>query len=206
MRALLTPKRTADDQIEIPVETPAIAQALAQTLRELNLGEDVVAGLESVCIRFHPSKACEIATRLKQDVKLSATSAEDAAIIEVAMRYGGQDGPDLEQICQGLSMSVEAFVALHTGRVHKVEMIGFTPGFSYISGLPKGIKIPRLAQPRSRVAAGSVGISADFTGLYALAGPGGWPLIGRTEEPLFDADSDDPFRLKPGQRVTFRAI
>jgi len=205
MRALLTPKRTADDQFEIAVETTAMAQTLARTLRNSDLTEDVVAGLNSVCIRFHPRHAAEIENRLKRDLKVSSAPAEPSKIIDIAIHYGGENGPDLEQICQALSMSADAFVALHTGREHTVEMIGFTPGFSYISGLPHEIKVPRLDQPRSRVAAGSVGISADFTGLYALAGPGGWPLIGRTEDPLFDAESDDPFRLKPGQRVKFKA-
>ena len=206
MRPVLTPTRTADDQFEIAVETPAMAQALARTLRSNGLTEDVVAGLSSVCIRFHPRHAAEIEACLGQDLQISPEPVERGEPLSIAIRYGGDDGPDLEQVCTALSLSVDAFIAMHTGREHMVEMIGFTPGFSYISGLPHGMKIPRLNQPRPRVAAGSVGISADFTGLYALAGPGGWPLIGRTEASLFDASSDDPFRLKPGQRVQFRAI
>jgi len=183
-----------------------MAQALARALRSTDLAEDVVAGLNSVCIRFHPRHAAEIENRLGQVLQVSPEPTEHGEPINIAIRYGGDDGPDLEQICKALSLSADSFIALHSGRDHIVEMIGFTPGFSYISGLPHGMKIPRLSQPRSRVAAGSVGVSADFTGLYALAGPGGWPLIGRTETPLFDPSNDDPFRLKPRQRVRFRAI
>lgn len=206
MRASLVPKRTADDQFEFAVETPAMAQALARSLRNIELAEDVVAGLDSVCVRFQPLHAAEIEARIGSQLDISPIEAKPAAPFEVAIRYGGVDGPDLEQVCQALSLSKDAFIAMHTRCEHTVEMIGFTPGFSYISGLPAHIEIPRLSQPRSRVAAGSVGISADFTGLYALAGPGGWPLIGRTETPLFDKHSDDPFRLKPGQLVKFRAV
>ena len=98
------------------------------------------------------------------------------------------------------------FTFTHTKADHLVEMIGFTPGFSYISGLPGAFEIPRLGTPRPRVPAGSIGISAAFTGIYALAGPGGWPLIGRTQETLFDPNASEPFRLQPGQRVRFKAV
>ena len=84
--------------------------------------------------------------------------------------------------------------------------MGFTPGFAYISGMPDGLNITRLDLPRSRVPAGLVGLSAAFTGLYALAGPGGWPLIGRTEATLFSPARANPFLLAPGQRVRFIAI
>lgn len=172
----------------------------------MDLAEDVVAGLDRVCIRFHPSRARDVERSLAQGLNEPFTVPEPGDLIDIHIRYGGEHGPDLDQICQSLSLSVDAFINMHTGREHTVEMIGFTPGFSYISGLPGGVRIPRLTQPRSRVAAGSVGISADFSGLYALAGPGGWPLIGRTEDTLFDASSDTPFRLSPGQRIKFRAI
>ena len=172
----------------------------------MHLAEDVVAGLDSVCIRFHPSRASVVERRLAQGLSEPIAAPEHGDLIDIHIRYGGEHGPDLDQICQSLSLSVDAFINMHSSREHRVEMIGFTPGFSYISGLPNGVRIPRLTQPRSRVAAGSVGISADFTGLYALAGPGGWPLIGRTEDTLFDASSDTPFRLTPGQRIKFRAI
>lgn len=206
MSAGLTLTRMADDVFEVSVGSPRQAQALGRRLRGAGRAEDVVAGLDRVCVRFHPDRISEIETWLNAIQMDDLEEQVSAAIIEVGVKYGDEDGPDLDAICTTLSLSRDEFIALHTGGVHTVEMIGFTPGFSYISGLPGTVDIPRLNAPRARVPAGSVGISAAYTGIYALPGPGGWPLIGRTTEVLFDAESDTPFRLRPGQRVQFRAV
>jgi len=205
MSGQLIPVRIADDVFEIKTASPAAAQALAGALRAADIAEDVVAGLESVAVRFDPQTANEVTDWLGGISVMKAPSPSDAPVIEVDIQYGGEGGPDFEQVCSAVGLSRDAFIAAHTSSVHTVEMIGFTPGFSYISGLPNTFTIPRLAEPRPRVAAGSVGISAAFTGVYALAGPGGWPLIGRTDATLFDPGRIDPFLLLPGQRVKFRA-
>jgi KipI family sensor histidine kinase inhibitor len=190
---------------EISVSTPAEAQRLAHALRQQDLAEDIVAGLDSVSIRFDPTTLDAVTTGL-QTVKVRADDSLQAGnLVEIGIEYGGEAGADLEQVCAHTGLSIADFIALHTGAIHTVEMIGFTPGFSYISGLPEGLEVPRLSHPRPRVPAGAVGISAAFTGIYALPGPGGWPLIGRTSEILFDPAKDEPFLLKPGQQVRFRA-
>ena len=205
MPAALTPTRIADDVFEFRVGSSRDAQTLARELQSAELAEDVVAGLDRVCVRFEPAKFGEVQTWLA-DVSLPNRADQvTRAIIEIPVKYGGEQGPDLDAICETLQLSREAFVELHTQAIHQVEMIGFTPGFSYLSRLPDGFAIPRLSTPRPRVAAGSVGISAAYTGLYALAGPGGWPLIGRTDAPLFDVSSETPFLLQPGQSVKFMA-
>ena len=205
MSAGLIPIRIADDVFEFKVETPAQAQALAAHLRAGMTAEDVVAGLDRVAVRFAPEDLDHVTARLNEVKRLPEADQETGPAIEISVRYGGEAGPDLAQVCEALDLTIDAFIALHTGSVHTVEMIGFTPGFSYISGLPDDFAVPRLDSPRPRVAAGSVGISAGFTGIYALQAPGGWPLIGHTDARLFDADRDAPFLLSPGQRVRFRA-
>ncbi|MEM9739779.1 MAG: carboxyltransferase domain-containing protein [Pseudomonadota bacterium] len=205
MRTRVNLKRTGDDLFEFDVETPSIAQAVARQLRREGLAEDVVAGLASVAVRFHPSRAADIQAWLNEGVEAQGPDPESGEVLEITVRYGGKDGPDLQRICDQLDLTCDALIAMHTGRVHTVEMMGFTPGFSYLSGLPEGLKIPRLDEPRPRVAAGAVGLSADYTGLYALAGPGGWPLIGRTVDTLFVSGRQEPFLLEPGLRVTFRS-
>ncbi len=82
-------------------------------------------------------------------------------------------------------------------------MIGFTPGFAYLGGLDQALTVPRRSTPRTHVPAGSIGISGNYTGLYAMPGPGGWPLIGRTDTALFDATSGNPFLIHPGQQIRF---
>lgn len=183
-----------------------MAQALASQLRELEIAEDVVAGIETVSIRFHPRNFDRIVRLLGKLSVAELAPATDTEIEEIEMTYGGQNGPDFDRVCEQAHLSPKAFIELHTRTVHTVEIIGFTPGFSYISGLPKTVNIPRLDNPRPRVAAGSIGISGAYTGTYALPGPGGWPIIGRTDRTLFDHTSDQPFNLTPGQRVRFKAV
>lgn len=198
--------RMADDVFEVSAGSARQAQALARRLRGEGRAEEIVAGLDRVCVRFHPDRIDDTHAWLRGIAVDDLEAEVSASIIEIGIHYGGADGPDIEAICAALDLSQEALIALHTGQIHTVEMIGFIPGFSYISGLPSEVNVSRLNTPRARVPAGSIGISASYTGIYALAGPGGWPLIGRTPEPLFDTESETPFRLLPGQRVQFRAI
>ena len=134
------------------------------------------------------------------------TAAGDPGEIELPVCYGGEFGPDLAAVCATLGVDPERFVALHTGGEHRVELIGFTPGFAYVGGFDTAAEVSRLAEPRLRVEAGSIGIAGGRSGVYALAGPGGWPLVGRTPVKLFDPQADDPFRLRHGLRIRFRAI
>ncbi|MEM7458509.1 MAG: carboxyltransferase domain-containing protein [Pseudomonadota bacterium] len=206
MSAKLSPRRIADDVLEFSVSTSRDAQMLAAQLRSLNLAEDIVAGLKTVCVRFNPKDLPALEARLVTFDDVNDVPSLMSETIDLNIQYGGEYGPDLPAICAAANLSEQAFIEMHTGRAHTVEMIGFTPGFAYISGLPDTFAVPRLSTPRSRVPAGSVGLSSAYTGVYALAGPGGWPLIGRVRDPLFDPESDDSFRLLPGHRIRFRAV
>ena len=127
-------------------------------------------------------------------------------LVEIPVVYGGDFGPDLEELCDQVGMTPDEFIALHTGSEYTVDMVGFTPGFAFVGGLDERLRIPRRKEPRLRVEAGSVGIAAGRTGLYAMASPGGWNIIGRTAAKLFDADAEDPFVLRTGTRVRFKAV
>ena len=206
MCAQLTPRRIADDLFEFDVDTSQDAQTLASQIRELNLAEDVVAGMKTVCVRFCPENFSAIETALQGITSIRHGSDEQSELVELSIKYGGAFGPDLTKISEAMGVSEADLVDLHTRQEHRVEMIGFTPGFAYVSGLPDEIAIARLSDPRPRVPAGSVGMSSKYTGVYALDGPGGWPLIGQVQDVLFDADADEPFRLLPGHRIKFRAV
>jgi len=202
----LNPVRIADDAFEFSVQSSDQAQLLAIELRSCNLAEDVVAGIHTVVVRFEPNRVEEVSIWLGKVVAPINAALESKGVVEVSIRYGGEHGPDFDQVCRDLQVSHDEFIEIHTGCPHRVDMIGFTPGFSYISGLPDACSVPRLDSPRSRVSAGSVGISCGYTGIYALAGPGGWPLIGQTNSVLFNAEATQPFLLVPGQSLKFRAI
>lgn len=129
--------------------------------------------------------------------------AEPRGLIEIPVRYGGADGPDLERVASLAGLSTEEVVEVHAGTAYRCYMLGFTPGFAYLGPLDPRISTPRLATPRSRVAAGSVGIAGQQTGIYPVESPGGWQLIGRTELRTWDAERDPPALIRPGSSVRF---
>lgn len=123
--------------------------------------------------------------------------------LEVPVRYGGGHGPDLESVAQHLHLSVGQVVRLHSERTYTVYMMGFTPGFPYMGKLDEALVMPRLETPRTRVPAGTVAIAGSQTGIYPIASPGGWRLIGWTPLRLFDPAADSPFLFAPGDEVKF---
>lgn len=133
----------------------------------------------------------------------AAGTASGADPVEIGCVY---DGPDLGDVADLWGTSVEGVVARHTGTAFRVAFCGFSPGFGYLTGLPADLAVPRLPSPRPRVAAGSVGLAGEYSGVYPSASPGGWRLIGRTDAVLFDPDASPPALLAPGTPVRFRAV
>ena len=198
--------RCGDDLFSIAVPTPADAQGLAEQLRRAGTWQEVVPGIDSVLVRF------DLATTDGADARaaIEAVLAEGIRplpgsdmVVEIAVTY---DGPDLDDLSARTGLSVAEIVELHTMSEYPVDMVGFTPGFAFIGGLDERLRVPRRDEPRQHVPAGSVGIADGRTGLYAMASPGGWTLIGRTDHKLFDPAARQPFVLEPGMRVRFRAI
>ena len=202
-------RRCGDDLFSIPVASPPEAQGLAEQLRATGDWLDVVPGIESVVVRFDSAQIdVAAATRAVEEVLAAGIDELQASgeLVEIPVVYGGKYGPDLEELCNEVGMTPDEFIALHAGGEFTVDMVGFTPGFAFIGGLDERLRIPRRKEPRQRVAAGSVGIADGRTGLYAMASPGGWTLVGRTPHKLFDAQAEEPFALRAGMRVRFRPI
>lgn len=201
--------RSGDDLFSIAVDAPAGAQALAARLRETGSWIDVIPGIASVVVRFDAaSQSSEDVRQTLADVlegEIQALPVPDG-LVEIPVVYGGRYGPDLDAVSQATGLSPQELIDAHTAVEHTVDMIGFTPGFAFVSGLDDRFRIPRREEPRQRVAAGSVGIADRRTGLYAMASPGGWNIIGRTSYPLFRPNADDPFVLSAGMRVRFKAV
>ena len=133
-------------------------------------------------------------------------SAVGARAIEIPVAYGGEYGPDLPAVAAHAGITEDEAIARHASAGYTVAMLGFAPGFPYLTGLDASLAMPRLDTPRTRVAAGSVGIGGAQTGIYPDTGPGGWRLLGRTPLRLFDAHRDPPSLLQAGDRVLFVAI
>lgn len=130
-------------------------------------------------------------------------SRQAGGLHELAVRYGGEHGPDLDALASEAGLSPREVVDLHAGTTYEVLFLGFAPGFAYLGGLPAPLQVPRLATPRPRVPAGSVAIAGDMTAVYPHTSAGGWRLLGRTDATLFDPGSARPARLRPGDRVRF---
>jgi KipI family sensor histidine kinase inhibitor len=201
--------RSADDLFTVAVETPAEAQALAETLREAGGWIDVVAGIDSVSAQFDAVHvvAAAAADRIQAAILSGVVPLHNSGkTVEIPVIYGGDDGPDLADVATRAGLSPDELIALHTGGEYVVDMLGFTPGFAFLGGLDSRLNTPRRSEPRQRVAAGSIGIADGRTGLYSVASPGGWNLIGRTPQILFDPTADEPFLLRAGMRVRFKAV
>jgi len=121
-------------------------------------------------------------------------------LIEVPVAY---DGPDLAEVARLTGLDEAGVVAAHTGAVWRVAFGGFAPGFAYLVGGDPRLHVPRRDQPRTSVPAGSVGLAAEFSGIYPRSSPGGWQLIGRTDLVLWDLDRDPAALLAPGATVRF---
>jgi KipI family sensor histidine kinase inhibitor len=133
----------------------------------------------------------------------SATVDGGETTIEIACHY---DGPDLVEVAGAWGVSVAEATEIHTSTAFSVAFCGFSPGFAYLSGLGPERSVARRANPRPRVAAGSVALAGGFTGIYPRPSPGGWQIIASTDAVLWDPDREPPALLVPGHRVRFHDL
>lgn len=183
-------------------------QALSIALKKLDI-LDVTVAYGSLLIDFEPLKynLDEFLLDVKNifNVVMSNFSKRegDTIIRDVFVKFGGQYGPDLKYVAEFHNISEEDVIKEFTSKIYKVFMLGFTPGFAYMGILSDSIATPRLPTPRLVVEAGSVGIAGNQTGIYPARSPGGWQIIGRTEQVMFDPENEDPFFLKPSDYTRF---
>jgi KipI family sensor histidine kinase inhibitor len=160
----------------------------------------------SVLVIYDPAQFLfhEIVKQLQQcEAHLQQAELPEPHIIEIPVVYGGEFGPDLEFVAESTHLSISKVIALHSEPQYLVYMLGFTPGFCYLGGMDERLETPRLAEPRTKIPAGSVGIAGKQTGVYPIDSPGGWQLIGRTPLHLFDPHRDPPVWIQTGDLVRF---
>ncbi|WED66727.1 5-oxoprolinase subunit PxpB [Synoicihabitans lomoniglobus] len=200
-----------------PLAAPAAAawvRRATAAIRAENWPEvvEVVPALTGLALHFRSTtENAELDKRVHQHLEScfateSATPLPAAREVELPVCYEGKYGPDLPLVGEQARLSPTAMAAAHAAGTYTVQAIGFSPGFPYLMGLDPKLACPRRATPRTSVPAGSVGIGGNQTGVYPHASPGGWNIIGRTPEPLFDPRADDPCRLRAGDQLKFRAI
>ena len=180
---------------------------LAAGLAKVNGVQELIPGMNNLTLVFDPLRTeAEALEQAMQALWAKPPSRRRLGrVVEMPVNYGGESGPDLADVAEHCGMTTDEVVRRHTAAEYLVYFIGFQPGFAYLGGLDDALNTPRRSEPRVAVPAGSVGIGGAQTGIYPLATPGGWQLIGRTALTLFDPLADPPTLLAPGDRVRFVA-
>jgi KipI family sensor histidine kinase inhibitor len=153
----------------------------------------------------HDALMAALPTYLEDDAPMSESAAV-AKIWTFPVRYGGEEGPDLEGLSDEIGISGDSIIEIHQQTLHHVYMLGFLPGAPYLGDLPPNLNVPRLRAPRVAVPAGSVAIALGLTVIYPVQSPGGWRIIGKTPVPLFDVHQETPALLSPGDAIRFEAV
>lgn len=178
---------------------------LTQRLAEIPEVVEAIPGMNNITVvlRNPQSVALDAIERLQRWWEESEALEPESRFIEIPVVYGKEAGPDLGEVARHAGLSEKQVVELHASVDYVVWFLGFQPGFPYLGGLPEQLHTPRRGEPRLQVPAGSVGIGGQQTGIYPLASPGGWQLIGLTPLVLFDAHREEPVLLRPGDTVRF---
>lgn len=182
--------------------------AKAEYFRQSGLWEEVVQGIADLTVKYDPLNMSEAEAeaqfRHAWDVPTLA-GAPSGEVMVLEASFAEQDGPDRDMVAAKIGVNADGLAAWTAQRGYRILMMGFQPGFAYLEdNAPDQVPtVARLDTPRQRVAAGSIGFLGGRACIYALDGPGGWPIIGRVHEPLFRRDDAQPFLLKPGQMLRF---
>lgn len=168
--------------------------------------QEIVPGYTNFCVYYDVFVVQAQAVKMYIDRLFKQVVVEanhSGRLVEIPVVYGGEAGPDLAYVASSNGLTEQEVIAIHSGNDYLVYMLGFAPGFPFLGGLDARIHTPRKETPRLSVAAGSVGIAGQQTGVYSLATPGGWQIIGRTDAKLFSPTDDPPALLRAGDRVRF---
>ena len=202
-----------DSAILIDYKTPSYSDRihtrlnhLAQTLRTQGIWQEIVPSYKSILVVFDVAHMSigEAKSKIEDTLKtLSHAPRRKGKVIEIPVVYGGRYGPDMTTIKKTSGLSYSEIIETHSGQDYRVCMMGFIPGFCFLSEIPSVLQHPRHDTPRAHVPAGSVGIAGWQTGIYGLGSPGGWQIIGRTPLKLFDPARKNPFLMEAGDTVRF---
>lgn len=169
---------------------------------------DVTPAYAAFMVSFDPSLvALEVVEAAIREAAAGNTpDPEGGRRFIISVSYGGEHGPDLEEVAAIHGISADEVIRRHAGRDYPIYCLGFSPGFAFLGDLDPSLSTPRLETPRQRVPAGSVAIGGGQTGVYPTETPGGWRLIGRTAVTLFDVSRIPPVPYEPGDVIRFVPI
>lgn len=206
-RCYLLGERAAVLELEpsLSLESQKRIWSLTTRLREYPNVAEVIPGMNNITLLLSVPQAdpVEALEKLQQWWEESESAQPEVRHIDIPVIYGGAEGPDLEEVARLHNLTARQTVEMHSSAEYVVYFLGFQPGFGYLGGLPEALHTPRRAVPRVKVPQGSVGIGGSHTGVYPLASPGGWQIIGNTPLALFDPQASSSTLLRPGDSVRF---
>lgn len=170
---------------------------------------ETIPTFRSLSVIYDPRRISyeELCGRLRAAAEAMEQGGDSfSTVYHIPVCYGGAFGPDLEIVAAHAGLAEEEVVRLHTSRTYLIYMLGFLPGFAYLGGLDPKIATPRLPSPRTAIPAGAVGIGGEQTGIYPMASPGGWNLIGRTPVRPYDPHRQPPILYKAGNSIRFFSV
>ena len=193
---------------EISPEINAQITALVRLIKAQHIEgvTDMIPAFVSLLINYDPRVVsyAGLRARLEKLLKLEISGeTSESRIFEIPVCYGGEYGPDLQNIADHAGLTPDEVIKIHSAKDYLIYMLGFLPGFSYLGGLDDRIHTPRLANPRIRIPAGSVGIGGSQTGIYPLDSPGGWQLLGMTPVKTYDPEREVPILFEAGDYIRF---
>lgn len=183
---------------------------LSELVRAANLPGvvETVPTFRSLMVHYDPlaTTSAHLNAALEKLVDSSRGEAQPVKLWRIPACYATSHAPDLAEVAQRTGLGIEEIIRLHSSTRFQIYMIGFVPGFPYMGDLPQPLVLPRRADPRIRVPAGSIAIATTMTAIYPLESPGGWHLIGATPIRLFDLRQPRPALLSPGDALRFEPI
>jgi 5-oxoprolinase (ATP-hydrolysing) subunit B len=219
MAATLSPPRilpSGDSAITVEFSRTIDDEANRRVLAlDRTMARDAVAGVtetvptyRSLLVHYDPVQIGfdELGEKLTALAQIPVQPTIGTRRWRIPVAYGGEQGIDLEDVAKTLNTTPDDIVARHVAGSYRVAMIGFTPGWSYLSGLESFLHLPRRQNPRLLTPAGTISIGGVQTGVQCLAGPSGWHLLGRTAVRTYQLHRDPIFLLEPGDAVTFSAV
>jgi KipI family sensor histidine kinase inhibitor len=196
------------DQIDEAVNRRVVALADDLARSKIDGVVETVPTYRSLLVVYDPLcvRGRALGAKLLERLATIELGSEKARRVVVPVVYGGDAGLDLAALADMKQMTPKELVAMHAAAAYRVYMIGFAPGFAYLGGLPEALHTPRLAVPRQRIEASAIGIGGKQASINSVPGPSGWRFLGRTPLKLFDPARTEPFLLRAGDSVRFRAI
>ncbi|WP_226681743.1 5-oxoprolinase subunit PxpB [Sutcliffiella horikoshii] len=194
---------------DISEETNQLIRMFADYLKQQAIEGIIewVPAYTTLTIFYQPDKIIykDLCKKL-EDIQESLQKADypsDSTVYEIPVLYGGEVGPDLNEVATHNGLNEDEVISIHSAKPYLIYMMGFVPGFPYLGGMPSQIATPRRENPRAKIEAGSVGIAGEQTGVYPLETPGGWQIIGRTPVKLYDPEREEPILLSAGSYIRF---